>query len=934
MKLLSTAVLFFSLALSVQAQVVINEVSCSNVNGILDAYGQREDWVELFNTSGSPVSLSGYYLSDDKYQPTKWMIPAGVTIGANAKLMVFCNDRGTFFGGQLHTSFKLTQTKGEYFVIANPSGSILDSTKLFITQANHSYGRVTDGANTWGVFSTPTPNAANSNAFAGYATKPVFSVAPGFYNTAQTVSLSSPDINVQIRYTTDGSQPTAASPLYSAPINISNTTVVRAVAYSSNPQVLPSFTETNTYLINENTTMNVISVSGDYGQLVTGWGGPPPGPLGHNTAFEFFNKNKQFKFEFEGVWRRHGHDSWAYDQRGFRVYTKDQFGYDWAMKYKFFNTSPRDTFQEIILKAAASDNYPGNSGHPSCHIRDAFAHTLADKFDLEVDFRRYEPTIVFVNGQYWGVYEIREKVETDYMEYYYNQTKNKVDHLSYWGGLQIREGSDTGWVNLYNFIMNNSMTTQANYDHVTNYLNVKSFIEYFILNTWLVNTDWLNWNTMWWRGRRGAGVKWRYALWDMDNILNLGQNYTGVGTPTYQNDPCNPFDLFQNNSNIKHTDMLVRLMQNPTFDALYRSTFIDMLNGPLNCAYMLPHFDSLINIIQPEMQRHITRWGGNYATWQSNVQLARSFIMSRCQVIAQKLDSCMDLNPQQISFNVMPPNSGTIAMNGSTVSPYVWTRIIEADTVLNLAATPSNGYYFFDHWEKFEATNSFNPNDTTSVVGFDFKKKDSVVAYFRYFNPDSINITFDVFPPGAGAIGLNGATMAGYPYTIKLDRRYSYNLMGAANSNGGYKFVNWRKKRTNSTLAPTLFNSDVLFNFQDGDTITAFFEKLPGMNPTVPDMPELDLTMAIPNAFSPNGDGKNDLFRLTTGKDIRNIELRIYDRWGKEVFVTTDPQVGWDGNFGGTPMPIGTYYYVLVAYYNNQYQVAQKMYKGEVNLIR
>ncbi|RYZ55891.1 MAG: T9SS type B sorting domain-containing protein [Sphingobacteriales bacterium] len=927
-------ILFF---LTIQAvtgysQVVVNEYSCSNINGPVDAFGDREDWVELYNTGAAAVNLSGYYLSDDKFTPMKWQVPVGVNIPAGGRMMVFCSDRGVFQSGQLHPSFKLTQMRGEYFVLANGTGAIVDSVKLLPTQANHSRGRSTDGGTNWGVFSTPSPNGVNSAAKANYAQRPLFSVAPGFYNATQSVVLSTPEPNITIHYTTDGSVPTLASPTYSVPINVPVTMVVRAVAFSSDPLVLPSFTETNTYLINETTTMNVVSVAGNYTTLFSGWGGGTE----ITSSIEYFDVNKNFKFELEGIARPHGHDSWGYAQKGFKLEAKDQYGYDHALKHKFFGSSARDTFNMVILKAGASDQYTPYGGPSNrIHMRDVFCHTLSMKYNLNLDSRNYAPTIVFVNGTYWGVYEIRERVDKDYMEYYYGQTEKKIDHLSYWGGLEVREGSDTGWNNLYSFIMNNNMSLATNYDHVTQYLDVESFAQYFILNTYLVNSDWLNWNTMWWRGRKGQGVKWRYANWDMDNTIGLGQNFTGLNTTGYQNDPCQPFDLFQGSSSIKHTDMLTRLMMNPTFTQLYRTTFIDMLNGPLNCANMLPHFDSLVNVIQPEMQRQITRWGnGTYADWQSNVQWTRDQIVGRCQVIAQKLDSCMDLNPQRISFNVSPSNGGTISMDGTTLTPYVWSKIVEADKVLNLVATPSNAYYFFDHWEKYEVTNTFNPDDTTATVGFDFKKKDSVVAFFRYFNPDSIFVTFDVTPNGKGTIKLDNTVISSYPYTVKLDRKVAYALQ--ATPVNDWRFFNWRKKSPTTNLANSLFDENVTFTFTEADTIIANFQYDPPFAdlPNESPLPGLDQTVSFPNAFSPNGDGRNDVFRMVKGKHVKSIHVRIYDRWGNEVFNASDANYGWDGTFKGEPAPIGTYYYVLTAWFDNTFQNSSKMYKGEINLIR
>lgn len=914
------------------AQVVINEYSCSNINGPTDAFGQREDWVELYNTSASAINLAGYYLSDDKYTPQKWAVPSAVNIPANGRVMVFCSGRSLVSGVQIHPKFSLTQMKGEYFVLANPSGTIIDSVHLKPTQVNHSRGRKTDGSNQWGLFDSPTPNAANAGAKNAYATKPIFNVAPGFYATNQSLTLSSPDPGVQIYYTTNGAAPTTGSNLYSTPIAVNATTIVRAFAVSSDPLVLPSFNENNTYFINETIapTMNIISVGGNYSGL---FGNTASG--GINSSFEFFEyTNHQFKFEYEGTAKKHGHDSWAYPQKGFRLYCRDEFGYDWAMKYKFFNNTTRDTFRQIILKAAASDNYNGNGGQ-SCHLRDAFTHTLALKYGIDVDQRRYSPTVVFVNGQYWGIYEIREKVNGDYFEYYYGQDKSdKIDHLSYWGGLQIRSGSDTGWVNLYNFIMANNMAVQANYDHVANFLDCKSFITYFILNTWLVNTDWLNWNTMWWRGRKGQGVKWRYALWDEDNVLGLGQNYTGMGTTTFQNDPCQPFDLFQNNSNIKHTDMLKRLMDNQTFNELYRKTFLEMLDGPLDCAHMIPHFDSMIHILDPEMQRHCNRWGGVYTTWQSHLAYMRTQILGRCQVIAQKLDSCMQLNPQKLFLNVQPAGAGTISINGTTVGPYVWGKSLDADTVINLATTPSNGYYYFDHWEKYVTTNTFTPDSLTSPVTFSFKKKDSVVAYFKYLNPDSVLITFDVNPTGKGTIAFNGFTLPSYPYSTVLDRRHMYNISASPVSN--YKFFIWRKNKGTTTFLPTAFDGSVNFKFNEADTIVANFVYEPsvGNMPNSPDAPELNQSIVFPTAFSPNGDTKNDVFRIIKGKDIKSIDLKIYDRWGELVFSTSNPNDGWDGTYQGALCEIGTYFYVVQATFDNDVQNTKRTFKGEINLIR
>lgn len=731
--------LYFSV--EVRAQVMINEYCCSNVSTATDNYGETPDWVEIYNAGSSAVSLTGYYLSDKISNPTKWAIPAGVSVPASGFVRIWCSGRNTVSGTNIHAGIKLTQTKPEALVFADPGGIIIDSMTLKPTLPDNSRGRTTNGAATWSIFTTPTPNAANTGAKSEYATIPAMDIAPGFYSSSQTITISSPDAGVTIRYTTNGSTPTTGSTLYSAPVSISSTTVIRARAFSSDPNVPASFVNSNTYFINANHTVPVISIFGDQTMtLLTGTQMEP------ETGMEYFNETKALVAETFGEANEHGNDSWAYSQRGFDYVSKDEYGYNYAVNYKVFDNKSRDSFERLIFKAAANDNYPFEPG--GAHIRDSYAHTLSQRAGLNVDERTWKPSILYVNGQYWGVYDTREKVDdTDFTEYYYQQDDPNVQFLQTWGGTWSAYGgpqAQTDWNTIRNFITSNSMAVQSNYDYVDSVFNTKSFVDYFVFNSWLVTMDWLNWNTAWWRGLDPSGdkKKWRYTLWDLDAIMGHYVNYTGVPEPTASADPCN-VETLPNPGGQGHTEILNALLANPGFEQYYKSRYIDLMNNKLSCDYALPLYDSMIAVIQPEMQAQITKWGGSFSGWQNNVAEFRDSIEARCTSLTQGLVDCYSLSgPYAITYDVSPVGAGKIKINSITPSSYIYSGSYFGGIVTKLKASP-NATYVFDHWEMTNHTPT--PSVTSDSAEVTFLQADNVIAVFRKTTEPPI-----VIPPVAG----------------------------------------------------------------------------------------------------------------------------------------------------------------------------------------
>ena len=814
-------------------QIVINEFSASNFDSHLDNYGEYEDWVELYNTSNTDVDINGWYLTDKSNNLTKWQFPSSFIVSANSVAIIYCSGLDEIVGGVAHSNFKITQTKfNEVFVLSDASGSVVDSISVVPTQNSHSRGRETNGSSIWSVFTTATPNANNTGAMLEYAPMPSFSQTSGYYNAPFDLTLSSTDPNALIYYTTDGSKPDNTSTLYSGPFNISSTSVVKAVAYSTNGSVPSSFIDYHTFFINDTHTIPILSVSGDsvavliedgIRNLGSWWSGTPHEPLG---TIEWFDKNGVLIDKGSGEFNKHGNDSWAYDQRGFDFVMRDQFGYNHALQDKLFDTKSRDKFQRVIVKAAANDNYPFSFGGTGAHIRDAYIHHLSQLADLRLDERSTKSCILYLNGQYWGVYEMREKVDDhDFTDYYYDQDKNNIQFLKTWGGTWVEYGgpqAQTDWDNLKNYITTNSMANQANYQTVKSQYNTGSVIDYFLLNSYVVCGDWLNWNTAWWRGLDTAGEKkkWRYTLWDMDNTFDHGTNYTGVPTMSVNADPCDPSSLSDPGGQ-GHVPIWNELLNNSDFFDDYLNRWQDLANGYLSCDTMIAVLDSMIAVIDPEMPRQIAKWGGTYSEWQSNVQDVRDFINARCSIMNAGFGPCYPAlsGPHNVTVQIL--GTGEVEMSDGNIinqNNTGWTD--QRYGGVNLPFEVKSGT--FQNWEVLPAgTYVYDPLVDTLVL--DLQGDVTVIANF--IPPvETRDITFNINPTGTVSdINVDGNILGAYPTTINYVLGDTVNVSSIIDPL--YGFSSWSSD--SNTIMPQNTSENMSFYANHHDNITLNLYLLP-----------------------------------------------------------------------------------------------------------
>lgn len=882
----SYAIIFLALivSFSVSSQVVINEFCFANYSDYA-VVGEFEDWVEFYNPTGAAVNIGGYWLSDNVLNPQKYQIPATVSVPANGYKLILVSGVGAYdpgFLGQTNTNFKVSQSDGEELVFSNPAGVILESYDFDVispNQRNQSYGRVPNGTGSMVIQTNPSQGAVNAGATAtGYSVRPTMSVQAGYYAAPISVTLSTTEVGGTIYYTTNGSQPSNASTLYSGPININTTTVLRAIVYSPAATTLPSFTETNTYFFgNDNHTIPVVSISGT--TLDGGWNGD------ELTHLEFF-QNGTFTVESSGDSNEHGNDSNAYGQRGFDYVTRDALGYNHEIEHPMLHTSDRQSYQRLIFKAAANDNYPFSNG--GAHIRDAYICELSILGDLHLDERKTRSCIVYINGQYWGVYEIREKVDdTDYTDHYYDQPAGNVDFLKTWGGTWTEYAAAPGfnpltqWNTFVNFTTSNSMVNQANYDYVVSQFNTMSLIDYFILNGYTVCTDWLNWNTAWWKGTNpnGDAKRWRYALWDNDNTFGHGVNYTGVNSTQPTSDPCQ----VENEGDIGgqgHIPVLNALFDNPEFFADYIQRYAELSNTIFSCERMIEVLDSMILVIEPEMPRQIQRWGGNINTWNINVQEVRDFILARCNSeIIDGIADCYDVVPFNVTFQIQ--GEGDIEVGDTELSPYEtpFSGTYFADLEIDLEALVDNFQgtcSSFQGWEIVSGTGIIaDPNSpiTTLIIQSDV----TIQAIFGIPASGPVTVVSDVFPAGAGSIVFNGTAQVTYPETFTVNAGDSTSVIVTANP--WFTLNHWES--TNATLFPNTATTSIYFNPCATDTVVAIFDETPHATLQVDVMPVGSGTVTMDGtvlaAYPWNNEILADVDYTFNANEIPGVTL--FDHW-------------------------------------------------------
>jgi len=620
---------------------------------------------------------------------------------------------------KLHTSFKISAS-GETILLTNPSGIIADSVSTGFLPTDVSKGRQPDGSGNWRYFTESTPEISNTTqSWPGITGIVRFSQPGGFYTNSIQVSLSTDNPDDIIYFSLTGDEPGEAGTVYQNPLNVFETTVIRAVAVHEG--YLPSSTATSTYFIGTDHDLPVISLATAPANLfdpVTGiyhddnvwqdWERP--------IHVEFFEPDDSPGFSLDAGVKIYGGWTRTLPQKSLAIYARGSYGYD-EVDYKLFPDLDIDKFESFVLRNSGNDWL-------NTMFRDGLMTGLVAGDGI--DIAAFRPAAVYINGDYWGLYNIREKLSDRYIEDHHGVDHDSIDILEFDGSVVIK-GDNIHYNNMIAFIQNNPLSDAANYEYVKTQMDIENFISYEITQIFIANTDWPGNNIKFWRPKTPEG-RWKWMLYDTDFGFGLATDYTH-NTLTFATDPAGP-----DWPNPPWSTFLLRqLLTNYEFRFDFINRYADLLNSSFITDREIDQINLKKLAILNEMPNQFNRWGSNMWDWLNNVQVLRNFATERRINVQNHVIQYFDLTDfSEVELNTEPYSAGTIKISTLTLEDFPWTGEYFNGVPVKLTTTASPGFRFL-RWEGEVESDS-------NAIAVIFTGNASLTSVFEAYTPDTIVI--------------------------------------------------------------------------------------------------------------------------------------------------------------------------------------------------
>lgn len=630
--------LILLLPCAASADIIISEVMASN--GTYEN-GHAYDWVELYNSGSSTVDLSGFFLSDSERKPEKWSFPDGTKLKAGDYLTVFCTGDSTLSKGKNQTfyaDFKISSS-GETLLLSDADGNLLQKLELPQQYGCVSYGLASDGV-TYAYLETATRNAENKTDVGMYRVDaPEIQTAPGFYQGSVTVQVSAP-AGAELHYTLSGETPSVKDPLFpDGGLTLEETATLRVKAFAEN--AVSSETVSATYFLNDEQLTPVVSLitddqylfSSKTGALVKGTGSTPnyEKELEYPVNIEYFNLDGVCEINQMGTFSISGHSATVNAQKSIALFARKAYGKD-TFQFNPFPTRDYTEYKSVLLRSTNSDAY-------ATRLRDVVASSLAEGEGL-----LYQDAVciqVYINGEYWGHYNLREKINKYFIAQYEGVTDeydiDSIDILARTGRDQfVQNGSNEDWLALCDFCKTKDLNDPENLRYVEERLDIDSLFTHAAYEIILGNVDFTNV-----RVYRVPGGKWKYLLFDVEACWR-GLDKTPL---EYYIKPVSA-----KIQGFRH-EPLNALLNVPEMKARFLTRVAELLEKHFQWPDVEARFDTWTDILEQILPRHIARWKNlTLDDWHTNVNAVKHYARLRPMKIPSLLQSAMKLTDEEVAL--------------------------------------------------------------------------------------------------------------------------------------------------------------------------------------------------------------------------------------------------------------------------------------------
>ena len=730
-----------------QSALRITEIAPLNMDW-QDENGDDPSWVEIYNSSDKDIDLMGYTLVENLKNLRKWVFGSDI-IKAKSFKVVFCDKKNISAVQSAdvdgrhtrpHTNWKLDKDGGTIYLIDKYNG-IRDSVAYPQLLGGLSWGIVDGGY--WKYFEKPTPEKPNTESKAYDEVVPVADMSglkAGFYSDAFTLNPPALEDGVKLRCTTDGSVPTENSPEFNSPKTIDHSMAFRCATFKKG--ALSNKVTTRTFFVDEDAVkMPVVAISVDSSffrehYIKTSCDAPKSckdsaglyADVELPIHIEYFEKGSSTKdgatWEMDAGIALMGGYSRLNDKKSVSIHLREGYE-DGSINYPLFETRKgvNDKYRAFNLR---------NNGNRfvSDYIEDAMGGALLE--GTSVDYQRSRQVVVFYNGKYYGIHDMRERFNKHFVETNYKIEANTVNFIKHLGlEVEASNGTTDAYMQMLSFVANSDFSGEnnANYATVKTMLDVGNLADYMAAEIYIHNGDWPNNNVRAWSA---PGHPWKFMVYDLDHGFDWmwGVNDKEFVQETNMfswikkgggNKPCKEEGCFAN--------LYIKLIKNPEFKRLFINRSAVIFNSFTNSVNVTKIVDAMTATIDAsEMERDLAKFKQN-EKWYENAchkgfdktgSCKKEWAEKRDPKVIQEYEEEFDLSGM-VSVSIKASGKGQVLMEGMTLPSKSestdYTGKFFAGNPILLTAVPTDGSVFTG-WSDGETENPrlVNPVDGASYT--------------------------------------------------------------------------------------------------------------------------------------------------------------------------------------------------------------------------